>query len=47
VSILLVKAKELGGGIHWFNFHQFMSELLLRQWWSLQVKFDLDWTFFE
>jgi len=45
--MLLVIVKELGGGIHWLNFHQFLSELLLGQWWSLQVKVDLDWMFLE
>ena len=47
MPILLMMAKELGGGIHWLNFHQFMGELLLGRWWSLQVKVDLDWTFLE
>ncbi len=47
MPILLVIAKELGGGIRWLNFHQFVSELLLGRWWSLQVEVDLDWTFLE
>ena len=40
-------AKELGGGIGWFHFNEFVRELLLGRWWSLQVEVDLDWTFLE
>ncbi len=47
MSILLVIAKELGRGICWFDFSYLVGEVLLRRWWSLQVKVNLDWTFLE
>ncbi len=47
MSILLMIAKELGRGIHWLYFDQFVGELLLRRWWPLQVEADLEWTFLE
>jgi len=40
-------AKELGRGIGWFDFSFVMCELLLGQWWPLQVKIDLDQMGFE